>query len=278
MKAIRLAAYAIGGLLVAAIAALFILKTLDDRHVDQTWQSLEATGSGEVFTAAMVDALPEPARRYFLHAIRPGTPLAASAHLKMSGAIKPNSNSDWADLTATQVLTPGQGFVWKASAQSGPVSMGVVDQLANNSGRMRIALFGLVPVVNEGSADISKSALGRLAIESIWLPSSLLPQNGVTWETVDDRHARATLTVSGEEMTLTLTVDADGRLMEVTTRRYGNQADDGSFQYIPYGAASADERTFGGYTIPTSLRIGWWYGTDRYEESIRLNVEQVEYK
>lgn len=278
MKAIRLAAYAIGGLLVVAIAALFILKIFDDRYVDQTWQSLEATGSGEVFTAAMVDALPEPARRYFLHAIRPGTPLAASAHLKMSGAIKPNSNSDWADLTATQVLTPGQGFVWKASAQSGLVSMGVVDQWADNSGRMRIAIFGLIPVVNEGSADISKSALGRLVIESIWLPSSLLPQNGVTWETVDDRHARATLTVRGEEMTLTLAVDADGRLMEVTTRRYGNQTDDGSFQYIPYGATSAAERTFGGYTIPTSLSIGWWYGTDRYAESIRLDVEQVQYK
>lgn len=51
-----------------------------------------------------------------------------------------------------------------------------------------------------------------------------------------------------------------------------------SFQYIPCGATSAEERTFGGYTIPTSLCIGWWHGTERHEESIRLNVEQVEYK
>ena len=34
---------------------------------------------------------------------------------------------------------------------------------------------------------------------------------------------------------------------------------------IPYGFAVEEERTFEGYTIPTRVRGGWWYGTERYD-------------
>ena len=34
----------------------------------------------------------------------------------------------------------------------------------------------------------------RYLAEAVWMPSALLPSNGVAWEAVDDLHARASLT------------------------------------------------------------------------------------
>jgi hypothetical protein len=36
----------------------------------------------------MVAELPVPVKRYFLHAIKPGTPVASSVSLKMSGSFR----------------------------------------------------------------------------------------------------------------------------------------------------------------------------------------------
>ena len=46
--------------------------------------------------------------------------------------------------------------------------------------------------------------------------------------------------------------------------RHGNVGVD-SWQPIPYGVEVLADATFGGYTIPTRLRGGWWYGTERYD-------------
>jgi len=59
-------------------------------------------------------------------------------------------------------------------------------------------------------------------------------------------------------------------------QRWVNQTEDGSFRYIPYGASLGEERTFGGYTIPSKIKVGWWYGTERYNEAIRLTLDWAE--
>ena len=74
-------------------------------------------------------------------------------------------------------------------------------------------------------------------------------------------------------------MDGDGRLTsDSVLQRWGNLTEDGSYRYIPYGGVVEEERTFGGYTIPTRLTGGWWYGTDQYVEVIKLRVDSVEYE
>ncbi|MEX0822043.1 MAG: hypothetical protein WD021_07845 [Rhodothermales bacterium] len=47
----------------------------------------------------------------------------------------------------------------------------------------------------------------------------------------------------------------------------------------PYGFEVEEERTFGGYTIPSRIRGGWWYGTDRFrdEDAAEFNVLHAAY-
>jgi hypothetical protein len=221
----------------------------------------------------MVAALPDPARRYFLHAIRPGTPLAARLHWYYTGAILPGKGMPWLSLEAEQVVAKERGFAWKAKARLGPLAVDGDDYYLDGTSRMKIALFGLFPVVNSSGPDIAKSALGRLLVESFALPAALLPGPHVQVEGIDPSRFRVIVTLHGETTPLVVTVDQEGRVKEFVMQRWGNQTPDGSFQFIPYGFTADAEKSFGGYTIPSHLHVGWWFGTKQYLEVVRLNLE-----
>lgn len=249
------------GLAVAVPVGLAAIQARDDHRIDRLWRSLEVHDGQGVFAEALIANLPAPVQRYFRHAIAPGTHLAAAVQLAMAGEIKLGAN--WNPFTARQMLTPARGFVWRARAHMGrgPLFIKGVDYYAQGTGRVRFALLGLLPVVQSAGSEVSKSALGRLLGESVWVPSALLPQRGVRWEASDDDHIKATLTVDGETTTLTFTLAADGRVREVIFPRWNSD----ERTYVPFGMGVEQERTFDGYTIPTRIHAGWWYGTQRYE-------------
>jgi hypothetical protein len=246
--------------------------------VDGIWQSLEAPSTHQVFTEDMVSDLPAPARRYLLHAIRPGTPLASSVSLEMRGKMRLKPEQEWMPMKARQILAPPKGFVWRAEVGDGLMRFSGGDHYANGSGRVRFWLWGVVPLVKQEGPNVSRAALGRLACETIWLPSSLLPQRGVKWEASDDKSARATMKIGEETITLTLLVEPDGRLREIRILRWGDRTEDGSFGYIPFGGQIQEERAFGGYTIPSKVSVGWGIGTDRYFEFFRAQIENAVFR
>ena len=50
-------------------------------------------------------------------------------------------------------------------------------------------------------------------------------------------------------------------------------------QRIPYGFRVLEEGSFGAYRIASTLRGGWWYGTDRYrpDEASTFGVGRARY-
>lgn len=274
-KAVKIAAV----LGVSGLCALAGIKLLDDRYVVSIWRFLEDQPGGEgLFTEEMVAGLPDPAKRFFLHSIRPGMRIPSKLHWDYSGELRAGKGMPWLSLEAEQIIVKDKGFVWKARASKGPLVVTAADHYLDGDGRMRISLFGLIPFVNATGPDISRSALGRLVVEDIILPGALLPSGNVQIEGVGRDSFRATVNLHGETIPITITVDEEGRVREFVMQRWGNQTEDGSFRYIPYGGTIGGEHTFEGYTIPSQLTIGWWYGTDRYEETIRLEVDWARFE
>ena len=269
---------AFGVLTVVAVMTMAILRRRDDGKVDGVWLSLEASPTHQVFNEDMVSDLPAPALRYLLHAIRTGTPLASSVSLEMRGTMRLKPEQEWAPMKARQILAPPKGFVWRAEVGAGLMRFSGGDHYANGSGRVRFWLWGIIPLVKQEGPDVSRAALGRLVCETIWLPSSLLPRNGVKWEALDDESAQATIKIGGEMTTLTLFVEPDGRLREIRILRWGNQTEDGSFGYVPFGGHMQEERDSGGYTIPSKVGVGWWIGTDHYFEFFRAQIEDAVFR
>jgi hypothetical protein len=116
-------------------------------------------------------------------------------------------------------------------------------------------------------ANVTRASLGRWMLESIWLPSMLLPSRGATWKDSTVRLERS------------LTTDDAGRLRELRMARWGNP-DGRPFGYYPFGDVVLENRTFAGYTIPSVLHVGWHFGTERWDEgeSFRVRIENAVFR
>lgn len=268
---------ALGTLLAIALIVLVLLRVRNDREISQTWRLLEQVPAGDRFTPEMVAQLPSPVQRYFLHAIKPGTPLASAVSLEMTGSFRLGQDKPWLPMQAKQIISMPKGFIWKATIGRTWLQMVGADYYANKSARMRFSLWGLLPLVNASNPDTARSAIGRFAGELYWLPSVLLPQRGVTWQAIDDNTIQASLKIDSEPITLTMFLGSNGKLLKLSLARWGDKTEDGSHSYIPFGGEYQVERTFAGFTIPSQVSAGWWFGTDRYLEFFRAKLEQAEF-
>lgn len=288
--------FVVGLLVVITFIALLLTQAKSNAEVARVWNTLQTKAPAiERFSKAMIADQPEPVQRYFLHAFNAernseetarGTPLpsefrsvpiATSVHLTMRGTIRLAPNQDWMPLQAEELLST-KGFIWKARAGKGMMQMHGADYYTNREGRMRFALWGLVPVVNARNPDVMRSAIGRWIGEFFWLPFALLPSRGVSWRTIDNNTIQASLKADDEAITLTFVIDDQGRLLKSSFLRWGNQTEDKHYAEIPFGGEYQAEQSFGEYTIPAQMRAGWWFGTDRYFEFFRTTIEQAEFQ
>jgi hypothetical protein len=202
-------------------------------------------------------------RRFLEHAIAPGTPLASAVRLRMHGEIKLGR---WLPFRAEQVFRRDGNMIWTATMNPfGILLFRGFDRLVDGAGEMRWKLLGLVPVMTASGPDITHSAAGRVQAESVWLPS-LLCGDDVSWSSSDPSHATVTITVAGVTSPVDFTIDEEGRLTAVRVTRWGNPPPDTKrFRMVDFGGVVNDERTFVGYTIPTHVRIGWYFGSPQFE-------------
>lgn len=221
------------------------------RDVRADWDRLRSgTTRPEVFDPAMAAELPEAARRWFRHAVPPGTPLWPAVELTMRGQIRLGR---WRAFTARQVLAPPHGFVWAARTRLLGVPVTGFDRLSSGSGEMRWRLGGVVPVMSASGPDVTLSAAGRLAGEMVLAPTTAL---AATWTPgPDGDRAVATWRIGGSEESAELLVGPDGRLHGLTMQRWGNP-DGTPFGRRPFGVAVEAEATFAGITIPSVFRAG----------------------
>ena len=110
-------------ILLIAFAGLQLWRWLDDRRADKAWRDMARAPdtSPSRFDPSMVDRLPEPARRFFRFAIKPGAALTTVAEIRMGGELGLGTKEEpnYMPMRAHQILTPPGGFVWKLSAGRG---------------------------------------------------------------------------------------------------------------------------------------------------------------
>jgi hypothetical protein len=223
------------------------------------------------FHSAELDGLPGPVLRYFVASIAPGTPLARSARLRMSGTIRIGR---WLPFTAREVLTPLSGFVW--SARAAAVITGS-DRYADGEGVGDWRIAGLVPVMRAAGADVTRSAAGRAGAEGVWLPTALLPRYGVRWTAEGYARITARYRVGSVPVQLRLRLDEAGLPTSFVFDRWGDPDGTGAWGWQPFGGEVTEHGTFDGLTIPSAGRIGWSIGTDRWpdREFFRYRITEL---
>jgi hypothetical protein len=277
MTFLRKAAVAVPILGAGAAAFAFASYRNAMKEAERGWEAVAAGAepSHELFDPASIQDLPEIARRYFNHAIAAGTPLRSVIELRMQGTflLGDKDGQQVFDMKARQILRPPSDFVWIPQMKSGLMRISGSDALVDGAGWSRFWLLGLVPVANvRGGSDVARSAAFRSAIESIWVPPSLLPANKVIWEQTGKNTARVRLQRVDPEIVLDLTLAADGGVRKIVGQRWSNANPKGVFKLQPFGGSVAAERSFGGYTIPSSLEVGNHFGTEDYLPFFRAEI------
>ena len=255
--------------------------------LDALWDS--ATPTKLVFNPDKLAHLPESAKQYLEHAIAPGTKIASAVRLKMHGEIK---LKQWIPFTAEQVICWEHGLIWSATAwMNGFLPIVGSDRIIDGIGAMQWKLLGLFPVMTASGTDITRSSVGRLQSESLWLPSVFCGDD-VSWTSTEsselDSNLHSSFVVQGERAELDFTIvgkaspveNGTGRLKTFKLPRWGNP-DSAEFRYVDFGGILEEEGTFCGYTIPTRLRVGWYFGSERFEpegEFFRATIDDAIYR
>jgi hypothetical protein len=215
-----------------------------------------------------LEGLDEPVRRYFEHALHGDAERARGVRLEMKGRIRAGA---WLPFNAQQE-SDGRSFTWRARVGVGRLALlTVVDGFAAGAGATEGRLFGRRRVLRSEGTDTSRSAAGRAALEAVFAPMSLLPDRGVTWRAEDEALIVASLDIPPERPELRLRIERDGALRSVSALRWGN-AGQREFGYIPCGCEVRAERRFGDLVVPSSVEVGWWFGTPRYAPFFEAEV------
>ena len=176
----------------------------------------------------------------------------------------------WRPFTARQVLAPPDGYLWTATARLAGLPVTGYDRLGSGAGEMRWRLLRLVPVLTAAGPDITRSAYGRMAGEIALIPTAF--RHAAWCRSEHANTAVATWQFGDDVEAAEIRVKRSGRLAEVRVNRWGNPGG-APFGRYPFGVRVEAESRFGGITIPSVLRAGWWWGTDRQHEGEFFRAE-----
>jgi len=212
----------------------------------------------DVYSERELDALPPVVQRYFRAALVDGQPIVRHAHVVQRGTFNMGTPAAhaWKPFTAVQDFYPlAPGFVWNARVRLLPgVNAFVRDAFADGEGSMRAAAFGLFTVADaHGTPEVASAALVRYLAEMPWVPTALLPSQGVRWSVVSDSSARATLNAGQTTASLVFHFGRDGLPTGCETLR----DHDTLKTKMPWGGTYVGQIERSGMKVPGRAEVFW---------------------
>lgn len=236
----------------AMVSGWTLVLLLGERRWREATRSLQdgLDVSRQSGAAARIDpeewkGLPPPVQRYLEAALGKTRRRVAEVGLTHTGTFNMSETGEnWRPFVSEQrIVAHRPGFLWEARISMLPgLGVRVHDAYVAGEGRLQASMFGLVDVVDlSGTADLAAGELMRLLAEAAWVPTVLLPGQGVTWEAVDGNAARAVMRDGDVRVDLLFRFREDGLIASVFSEARG--------------------RTVGGKTVPTPWEGRW----SRYE-------------
>lgn len=213
------------------------------------------------FDAAELDALPAPVQRYFRAVLRDGAPIVAAVTVEHRGTFNLSEGGErWTPFTSTQhVVTRRPGFVWDARVATVPgVPVHVHDAYVAGTGILHPSIAGVFSLANlRGTRDVALGELMRFVAEAAWYPTALLPSQGVRWQALDERSARATLVDGDLALTLTFTFRAGDGLIESVRADARGRTVGGRVEPTPWEGRWSDHAERDGMVVPLTGEVAW---------------------
>lgn len=212
------------------------------------------------YSSRELQGLPAPVQRYLRLALREGQPIVAAADLMHTGRFNLSEAGErWLPFSSRQrVITRRPGFLWDGRVALLPgLTIRVHDAYIAGEGRLHPALWGLFTLHElRGTDDFARDELMRFLAEAAWYPTALLPSQGVVWQPLDERSARATLRDGALVLTLDFAFGDDGMIASVAAPSRG-RAVAGQRVPTPWEGRWSGVQQHAGMRIPMSGEVAW---------------------
>jgi hypothetical protein len=210
--------------------------------------------------ARELEGLPAPVQRYFRTVLTDGQAMLAAATVEHRGTFNIGETTEqWKPFTSRQrVVMRRPGFVWNGKVAMLPgLNVLVHDAYVAGEGVLHPAMLGLFPLTDlRGTGAIARDELMRFLAEAAWYPTALLPSQGVRWEAVDARSARASLADGDISLTMLFSFEADGTLRSVRAEARGRTVA-GKTVMTPWEGRWSDVQTHDGMRLPMKGEVAW---------------------
>ena len=209
------------------------------------------------FTYDRLAGVPEPVRLFLSRTLHEGQRMPTTARITQSGDFQ--LNGKWCAMRARQLFSAAPaGFVWDARIQASPLlPVFVRDSYVLGRASMKARLAAVYPLVNQsGSPALNAGALQRYLGELCWLPTRLLPCNGLSWTAIDGRAALATLSDGDTDVSLEFRFDDSGDVSELYAAERFREVD-GAYVPTPWRVRALEYGIVDGARVMAASVAEW---------------------
>lgn len=133
------------------------------------------------------------------------------------------------------------------------------DYYSDGTGGMKGVIAKVITFINQTGTDMDKACLATYLAECLFEPSVLL-QDYITFEEIDDYHVRATISYGGQTVSGVFTFNDNYEYISFTTNDRAVSNSDGTMEYIPWTAACSNYQiSDSGIKYPTKFSAIWNY-------------------
>jgi hypothetical protein len=133
------------------------------------------------------------------------------------------------------------------------------DYYRDGKGGMKGVIGKLITIFHQTGPEMDKACLATYLAESLFAPSILL-QDFITFEEIDDYHVKATITYGGQTASGVFTFNDKYEYTSFTTNDRAVSNSDGTMEYVPWTASCGEyKEAENGIKYPTTFSATWNY-------------------
>lgn len=265
-------------ILLASIVAIanFNFTKLVNTEVSQMFSKTELNKNA-VITSTMITNLPLPVQNWLQKSGIIGYDIIQSVYLKQNASMKMKpEQKEWYKAEAEQYfITQEPSFHWTVDLEMNPfIKVVGRDKFKNGKGEMLIKLVSVFPVVNvKENKKINQGALQRYLAEIVWFPSAALSQY-ISWESIDNYSAKATMTYNGTSGSGVFYFNENGDFIRFSAMRY--RGADENTQLEEWVVEASKSKVMSGIRIPVELKATWKL-KDADWTWLKLKITEIQY-
>jgi hypothetical protein len=240
----------------------------------ERWRAT-ARGDDAPIEHAMLERLPDPVIRWLELTGIVGHERVRTVHLRQSGRLRSAPEKSWIEFLAEQytVVDPPT-LLWLATATVGGLPVLVAyDRLVEGHGMTDLSLSGRIPLGSSSGPEVDEAAMHRFLAEIVSVPSAALAPY-VAWTPVDERAARATMTLGPTRAEATFHFGDDGHAERITAERYRTIPH--GFVKTPWTAGLSHPFEENGIVTPHAMTSTWHLAEGDFT-ALELEITSVEY-